>query len=134
MWKTLRNYAQIWIYVDINVDEQLNILYLPPLALFWENLYKNRFLKIMSNGHHQLHSFIPERQSGCRLHSAARLIKDSFFTTNQNFKEAERVFHKWFYQVNFCFWFWFFMLKRRLRFFCSVSCFMWCHLHLNSGM
>ena len=60
-------------------DERLNILSLPPLALLSENLYKNRFLKIMSNGHHQLHSFIPEWQSGCRLHSAARLIKDSFF-------------------------------------------------------
>ena len=70
MWKTLRNYAQIWIYVDINVDERLNILYLPPLALFRENLYKNHFLKIMSEEHHQLHSLIPERQSGHRRHPA----------------------------------------------------------------
>ena len=55
--------------------ERLNVLSLPPLALFRENLYRTHFLKIMSDEHHQLYSFIPERQSTCRRHSAR--LKDS---------------------------------------------------------
>ena len=36
--------------------ERLNVLSLPPLALFSENLYRTHFLKIMTDEHHQLHS------------------------------------------------------------------------------
>ena len=57
------------------------------LALFSENLYQTHFLEIMSDEHHRLHSFIPERQSACRRHSAR--LKDSILvrsrtTKNQN--------------------------------------------------
>ena len=41
--------------------ERLNVLSLPPLVLLSENLYRTHFVKIMSDKHHRLHSFIPER-------------------------------------------------------------------------
>ena len=41
--------------------EQLNIS---------ENLNRNHFVKIMTNEHHQLHSFLPERKSGSHCCSA----------------------------------------------------------------
>ena len=36
--------------------ERQNVLSLPPLALFSENLYWTHFVKIMSDEHHQLHT------------------------------------------------------------------------------
>ena len=57
-------------------DQRRNILSLPRLTLFSENIYREHFLKIMSDEHFQLHSLTPERRSGHRRHSATRL-KDS---------------------------------------------------------
>ena len=70
--------------------ERLNVLSLPPLALFSENLYRTHFLKIMSDEHHQLHSFIPERQSACRRHSAR--LKDSILVRSRTTKRQNTFF------------------------------------------
>ena len=51
------------------------------LAFLYQKIYRNNFLKIMRDEHHQPHSYIPKR---LRLY-----------------------FDTWFYQtwINFCYWF-----------------------------
>ena len=76
--------------------ERLKVLSLPPLALFSKNLYRTHFLKIMSDEHHQLHSFIPERQSACRRHCAR--LKYSILVRSRTTKR-QHIFYKWFNQI-----------------------------------
>ena len=55
--------------------ERLGILMLPELRMFSENLYRNHFLKVALDEHHQLHTLTPEKQSKHRRHSAC--LKES---------------------------------------------------------
>ena len=59
-------------------NERLSILMIPGLRSFDENLYRNHFLKVALDEHHQLHTLMPENQSTHRRHPA-RLTESLLF-------------------------------------------------------
>ena len=117
--------------------ERLNVLSLPPLALFGENLYGAHFLKILSDEHHQLHSFIPVRQRACCGHSAR--LKDSILVRSRTTKRQNTFL--WMVQPDLenclllvLIFYW--LETQAVFVFCflfSTDCFIWCYKHLNSG-
>ena len=50
--------------------ERLSILMIPELRIFSENSYKNHFLKVALDEHHQLHMLMAEKKSKRQRHSA----------------------------------------------------------------
>ena len=105
--------------------ERLNVLSLPPLALFSENLYRTHFLKIMSDEHHQLHSFIPERQSACRRHSAR--LKDSILVRSRTTMRQNKFLMNAstrFIWIIYYYWFWIFYGEETQPFFFNLLFYM----------
>ena len=64
--------------------ERLSISMIPELRIFSENLYRNHFLKVALDEHHQLHTLMLEKQSTHRHHSAR--LKESFLVRTRTAK------------------------------------------------
>ena len=72
----------------------IGILLLPMLRMFSENLYKNHFLKVALDEHHQLHTLMAEKQSKHRRHSAC--LKESWLVRTRTAKRGNRILIIWF--------------------------------------
>ena len=107
----------------------------PWLRKLSENLYRTHFSKIMSDEHHQLHSFIPERQSALRCHSAR--LKDNFLVRSRTTKRQNTFFMNGFPDLDkFLLLVLSFLLtgdSSCFLSFLSTNCFIWCYKHLSRG-
>ena len=72
-------------------SERLEVLAIPNLCAFSLEQYRCHFFKILNNPDHVLHSFIPERQSTNRRHSAR--CKDVFVTRYRTTKYQNSFFN-----------------------------------------
>ena len=63
---------------------------IPELCIFSENLYRNHFLKVALEKHHQLHTLMTEKQSTHQHHSAC--LKDSFLVCTRTAKRDNSFF------------------------------------------
>ena len=118
--------------------EWLNVLSLPPKDFLVETSTELNFWKIMSDEHHQLHSFIPERQSVCCRRSAR--LKDSISVRSRTTKRQDTSFMYAFTRFLLCFYqllllvpsFYWQQTQVFLFFLFVTNCFIWRHMHLNS--
>ena len=88
--KIQRQCTKIILPAILSYNERLEILGIPELSDFSLELCRNHFLKILGDQDHQLHMFLPERQSESRRHS--KRLKDSFLVGCRTSKRSKSFF------------------------------------------